>query len=119
MCTGALSGFAGGLVSKEDAVCNRLAELALNDLTFAGKLLQDAVIGCEWAGNKMQDRDVCRKFQSSLRQSLQVCLLTNMRAGLSQLCLSACHARRWVKNYPPLRQVGGRVIIPVLSPVDK
>lgn len=59
-------------MSKEDAVCNRLAELALNDLTFAGKLLQDAVAGCEWAGEQMQDRDVCRKFQASLRQSLQV-----------------------------------------------
>ena len=85
----ALSSRAGGLVSKEDAVCNRLAELALNDLTFAGKLLQDAVVSCEWAGNKMQDRDVCRKFQSSLRQSLQVSLVSKRSAGHSKAL--PCH----------------------------
>ncbi len=71
-------------MSKEDAACNRLAELALNDLAYASRMLKEAVSGCEWAADSMQDRDVCRTFQSSLRNTLQVGLTFRLTRCLSR-----------------------------------
>lgn len=61
----------GGLVSQEDAACSQVTELALNDLSYAGEVLREAVAGCEGAAAATGDRDTWRAFQASLRHSLQ------------------------------------------------
>ena len=73
---------AGGLVCQEDAACNKLTELALNDLTYASAVLAEAAGGCQWAIEAIKDRDVCREFQASLRLSLQVTLVAYIRLEL-------------------------------------
>ena len=93
-------------MSKEDAVCNRLAELALNDLSFAGQLLQEAVVGCQYADSQMQDRDVCRAFQASLRQSLQVIVFYS--------CLTQSAFQLYQLNFLKFNHRPGRCSIQVL-----
>lgn len=81
-------------MSKEDAACNRLAELALNDLAYASRMLKEAVSGCEWAEDSMQDRDVCRAFQNSLRQTLQVARHSRIRGREWWICFDSMEKLR-------------------------
>jgi hypothetical protein len=63
---------AGGLVCQEDAACNRLAELALNDTGTAGQLLKQAASASDAALAAVDDRDAHASFQAALRATLQV-----------------------------------------------
>ena len=60
-------------MSQEDAACNRLAELALNDTGTAGQLLKQAASALETAVVAIDDRDAHAAFQGALRATLQVC----------------------------------------------
>ncbi|KAK9816445.1 hypothetical protein WJX72_000348 [[Myrmecia] bisecta] len=61
----------GGLVSAEDASCNRLTELALNDIQAAGKILQEAVSSSAVAVEAMTPPGAAATFQQELRRTVQ------------------------------------------------
>ncbi len=53
----------------EDAACNKLAELALNDVGVAGSVLKEAVSSSAFAVEAVSNPDVHKAFQ-------QVCICT-------------------------------------------
>lgn len=59
----------------EDAACNKLTELALNDVEVAGSVLREAVSSSAFAVQAVSDTDVHKAFQQ-------------VRAGCMQ---SFCH----------------------------
>ncbi|DBA96975.1 TPA: hypothetical protein ACH3X1_001299 [Trebouxia sp. C0004] len=62
----------GGLVSAEDAACNRLTELALNDVEVAKAVLKEAVSGSRFAVEAVEQSDVAHiTFQKAMRAGLQ------------------------------------------------
>ena len=83
-------------MSKEDAACNQLVELALNDLAYAGGVLREAVGGCPWASELLHDRDIWRVFQASLRNSLEVWGHTPHLSHLRSECL--CYLQSGAKG---------------------
>ncbi|CAL8468092.1 g7631 [Coccomyxa elongata] len=64
----------GGKMWLEDAACNKLAELALNDVGVAGSILREAVSCSPFAVRSVDSPDVHKAFQQGLLTSLQATL---------------------------------------------
>ncbi|EIE20699.1 hypothetical protein COCSUDRAFT_57268 [Coccomyxa subellipsoidea C-169] len=64
----------GGKMWLEDAACNKLAELALNDVGVAGSVLREAVSSSAFAVEAVSNPDVHKAFQQGLLTSLQATL---------------------------------------------
>ena len=58
----------------EDAACNRLVELALNDVEVAGSILKEAVSCSAFAVQAVSSPEVHKAFQKGLRASLEATL---------------------------------------------
>lgn len=73
-------------MGSEDAACNRLTELALNDVSFAGSILAEAVGSSEFAVAAVADPAAHEAFQ-------RVCSLNALRPMTSRCPL--IFARAW------------------------
>lgn len=63
---------AGGFVTKEEAHCNELAELALNDIGYASQVLQELLVDASLPSPISKDHPACLSFQASLGNGLKV-----------------------------------------------
>jgi hypothetical protein len=65
---------AGGKMGLEDAACNKLTELALNDVEVAGSVLREAVSSSAFAVQAVSDPDVHKAFQQVWGCTVRMCL---------------------------------------------
>ena len=95
---------AGGKMWLEDAACNRLAELALNDVEVAGSILKEAVSCSAFAVQAVASRpDVHRAFQKGLRASLEATLHIK---GLLEMMFDVLSG--WIEEF-----ISGRTSLPL------
>lgn len=58
----------------EDAACNKLTELALNDVEVAGSVLREAVSSSAFAVQAVSDPDVHKAFQQVWGCTVRMCM---------------------------------------------